>query len=76
MKDRALPILDLNSSPAEASKQLRAACEAHGFLYLVNHGIAADGRDHRVPCPDCNREVECGDDADRAQRMPLFIHTV
>jgi len=37
-----LPVLDLDAPPDEAARQFREACEDHGFLYLVNHGVAAE----------------------------------
>ncbi len=38
--------------------------------------IPANRGNGRVPRPDCDREIEGGDDADRAQRMPLLVHAV
>ena len=41
------------------------------------HGdVAADRGDERVPGPDGDREVERGDHADDAQRVPLLVHAV
>src|SRR5690606_27075219 len=36
----------------------------------------ADGGERTVPCPDGDRKIEGGDDADNAQRMPLFHHAM
>ena len=44
-----------------------------GFQTIVSPQTA---RDHRVPGPDRDREVERGDDADRPQRLPLLDHAV
>ena len=46
------------------------------FRRLPDHGIAADQRERRIPRPDGDREVEGGDDADDAERMPGFHHAV
>ena len=43
---------------------------------LPDDGVAADGRDGRVPGPDGDGKVERGDDADRPERMPLLEHAV
>src|SRR5262249_11769621 len=43
---------------------------------LPDHGIAADQRDCRVPRPYRHREIECGDDADRRERMPSLHHAM
>ena len=40
------------------------------------HGVAADRGEEGVPGPDRDREVEGGDDADDAERMPLLVHAV
>ena len=37
---------------------------------LPHHGVAADQRDRGIPRPHRDREVERGDDADDAERMP------
>ncbi len=39
-------------------------------------GVAADGGQRAVPGPDGDGEIEGGDDADDAQRMPLLHHAV
>ena len=38
--DKALPVVDLAASDQSVSKAMRSACEASGFFYLVNHGVA------------------------------------
>ena len=43
---------------------------------LPDHRVAADRRDHGVPGPDRDREIEGRDDADRPQRLPLLDHAV
>jgi hypothetical protein len=43
---------------------------------LPHHRVAADRSDRRVPGPDGHGEIECGDNADRAQRVPLLVHSV
>ena len=40
---------------------------------LPQTGVAADGRQHRIPGPDRHREIEGGDDADDPQGMVLFV---
>ena len=44
--------------------------------WLPHHRIAADQRQGGVPRPDGDREVEGGDHADDAQRMPGLDHPV
>jgi hypothetical protein len=46
------------------------------FRRLPDDGIAADQCERRIPRPDGDREVEGGDDADDAERMPGFHHPV
>ena len=46
------------------------------FRRLPDGGIAADQRQRGIPRPDGDREVEGGDDADHAERMPGFHHPV
>ena len=46
------------------------------FRRLPQHRIAADQRQRRIPGPDRDREVEGGDDADHAERVPGFHHAV
>ena len=46
------------------------------FGRLPDDGVAADDRQRRVPRPYGDREVEGGDDADDAERMPGFHHAV
>ena len=51
----------------------RLACDGGQrgeFGRLPHHGVAADQRDGGVPRPHRDREVEGGDDADDAERMP------
>ncbi len=43
---------------------------------LPHDGVAADQAEHRVPRPHRHREVERGDDADRAERVPLLHQAV
>src|SRR5580693_5201024 len=43
---------------------------------LPDHGIAADQRQRRVPRPDCDREIEGGDDRAWPKRMPGFGHAM
>ena len=43
---------------------------------LPEDRVTADGGDGRVPRPHRDREVEGGDDADRAERVPLLHHPV
>ena len=43
---------------------------------LPDHGIAADQRQRRIPRPDRDREVERGDDAVDAERMPGLHHAM
>ena len=43
---------------------------------LPDGGIAADGGQRAVPGPDGDGEVEGGDDADDAERVPLLHHPV
>ena len=43
---------------------------------LPEGGVAADGGDRGVPAPHRDREVEGGDDADHAERVPLLEHAV
>ena len=43
---------------------------------LPERGIAADGGEGAVPRPDGDGEVEGGDNADDAQRVPLLHHPV
>src|SRR4051812_38368654 len=35
----SLPLIDLRLSPAEVAREMSAACRAHGFFYLVGHGV-------------------------------------
>src|SRR5580698_9683757 len=44
--------------------------------WTPEHAIAAHGRDHGIPRPYRNREIERADDAHNPQRMPLFIHAM
>ena len=46
------------------------------FRRLPDHRIAADDGKRRIPRPDGDREVEGGDDADDAERMPGFHHAM
>src|SRR4051812_38233378 len=34
-----LPLIDLRAAPDEVAKAIGDACRAHGFFYIVNHGI-------------------------------------
>ena len=34
-----LPLIDLGSAPDEVARGIGAACRAHGFFYVVGHGI-------------------------------------
>src|ERR1700712_1000858 len=34
-----LPIIDLQTSPEAVTQRVGNACRAHGFFYIVNHGI-------------------------------------
>src|SRR5208283_4159401 len=43
---------------------------------LPDGGVAADSGDGAVPGPHGNGEVEGGDDADDAERVPLFHHAM
>ena len=43
---------------------------------LPDHAVSTNQREHRVPCPHRDREVERGYDSDGAQRMPLLHHPV
>ena len=48
------------------------AAERRLLRRLPDDRVAADQREHRVPRPDRDGEIERGDHADRAQRMPLL----
>jgi hypothetical protein len=50
--------------------------ERRFFRRLPDDAIAADGGYERVPAPDGDGEVEGGDAADDAKRVPLLIHPV
>lgn len=34
-----LPLIDLCATPAEAADRIGAACRAHGFFYVIGHGV-------------------------------------
>jgi polar amino acid transport system ATP-binding protein len=34
-----LPLIDLHASPDEVARGIGEACRAHGFFYVVGHGI-------------------------------------
>ena len=34
-----LPLIDLRAAPGDAARDIGAACRAHGFFYVVGHGI-------------------------------------
>ena len=34
-----LPLIDLRASPEEVARAVGDACRAHGFFYIVGHGI-------------------------------------
>ncbi len=54
----------------------REPAEGRFFAGLPDDGVTADEGEHGVPGPDGHGEVEGGDDADHAQRVPLFHHAV
>ena len=35
----SLPVIDLEAPPNSVAAQMRAACTAHGFFYVANHGV-------------------------------------
>ncbi len=56
---------------------LRGECgERSFFAGLPDDGVAADEGERGVPAPDGDGEVEGGDDADDAERMPGLHHAV
>ncbi len=56
---------------------LRGECgEGRFFGGLPDHGVAADEGECGVPAPDCDGEVEGGDDADYAEWVPGLHHAV
>ena len=69
------------SQPLALATSLTMCCTAIGGQRrlrrrLPDHRVAADRRDHGVPGPDGDREIERRDDADRSQRLPLLDHAV
>src|SRR5438552_2182569 len=36
-----LPLIDLRAPPDHVAQRIGEACRAHGFFYIVGHGIAA-----------------------------------
>lgn len=46
------------------------------FAGLPDNAVTADDREGGIPRPDCDWEVEGGDDADWAEREPVFLHRV
>jgi isopenicillin N synthase-like dioxygenase len=37
-----IPVISLAAPEAEVARQVRAACTAHGFLYVTDHGVPQD----------------------------------
>jgi polar amino acid transport system ATP-binding protein len=35
----SLPLIDLRAAPGDVARDIGAACRAHGFFYVVGHGI-------------------------------------
>ena len=66
-----------NPDRLTAPMLLRGERGQRGLLRrLPDDRVAADQGERRVPGPGRDGEVERGDDADRAERMPLFVHPV
>ena len=63
------------AAPARAGLR-RQRGERRLLRRLPDHAVAADQRERRVPRPDRHREIEGGDDADDAERMPGLHHAV
>ncbi|MGZ5237908.1 MAG: 2-oxoglutarate and iron-dependent oxygenase domain-containing protein, partial [Caldimonas sp.] len=34
-----LPLIDLSAAPGEVARGIGEACRAHGFFYVVDHGV-------------------------------------
>ncbi len=69
------------SRPWRSITRLQMFCTAIGGQRrlrrrLPDHGVAAHRGERRVPRPHRDREVEGGDDADHAERVPLLVHAV
>lgn len=41
-EELVVPLIDLSGGPAFVVRQVREACELHGFFQVVNHGIDAE----------------------------------
>ncbi len=54
----------------------RDRAEGRVVRRLPDADVTADRGDERIPGPDRDREVERGNDADDAERVPLLVHAV
>ncbi|TVU44242.1 hypothetical protein EJB05_03678, partial [Eragrostis curvula] len=64
-----VPLIDLSGDAAEVVRQVREACEAHGFFQVVNHGIDADLVAEAHRCMDAFFKLQLPE-KQRAQRQP------